>query len=145
MLKQIICMLLLVSNLFVNFGQNNYSNAISIAANYSTDAEEKAKDIEDNINSSYPNSFYISAGEEQWNILERRHKKSYHYVTYEVGKVLNDQGDGKTYNFRESDYISYRSVKGVKTGDCVLTYFVWCNDCNCCDDVIARFDVVLKK
>lgn len=145
MLKQIICMLLLVSNLSVNFGQNNYSNAISIAANYSTDAEEKAKDIEDNINSSYPNSCYISAGEEQWNILEHRCKKSYHYITYEIGKVLNEQKDGKSFNFYKSDYISYKSVQDAEAGDYVLTYFVWCNDCNCYDDVIARFDVVLKK
>ena len=83
--------------------------------------------------------------ESQWNELEARTGKSYHYITYELGEVLNDHKDGKSHSFTEPyDYISYRSVEEAEPGDTVLTYFVWCNNCNECDDMIERYDVVLE-
>lgn len=125
--------------------EKTYSSAVSIADSYGIAVEEKIKDMEEIINAAYPGSYYMAGGESQWNELEARAGKSYHYITYEIGEVLNDDKDGKSHSFTETyDYISYRSVEEAEPGDTVLTYFVWCNSCNECDDMIERYDVVLE-
>lgn len=61
-----------------------------------------------------------------------------------IGKVKNKNKDGKVLNTNEGYYISYNGVK-CKKGDIVITYFLWNPENNLDDDVIARWDYVIKK
>lgn len=61
-----------------------------------------------------------------------------------IGKVKNKNKDGKVLNTNEGYYISYKGVK-CKKGDIVITYFLWNPENNIEDDIIARWDYVIKK
>lgn len=61
-----------------------------------------------------------------------------------IGKVRNKNKDGKVLNSNEGYYISYEGVK-CKKGDIVITYFLWNPENNICDDIVARWDYVIKK
>lgn len=61
-----------------------------------------------------------------------------------IGKVKNKNKDGKVLNTNEGYYISYKDVK-CKKGDIVITYFLWNPENNLDDDVIARWDFVIKN
>lgn len=61
-----------------------------------------------------------------------------------IGKVKNKNKDGKVLNTNEGNYISYKGVK-CKTGDIVVSYFLWNPENNSVDDVVARWDFVIKK
>ena len=122
--------------------KENYSNAVTIAKKYGK--KKKAKRIEEKINRKYGKTKYIKGGENSWEKLDHRKGKSYYYVTYELGKVVDGKGNGKSLYFKAPyNYISYRGISGAKKGKYVLTYFVWCKTCNECDDMIARYDLVL--
>lgn len=127
-------------------GSSKYSKGVTIAAGYSKSAARKAKATERRINARYKRTTYIKGGDSMWGkVLHRKGKRSY-YVTYEVGYVTSKAKDGASYYFKApQNYISYRRVPGVKKGSKVLTYFVWCRECNECDDMIARYDVILRK
>lgn len=88
----------------------------------------------------------IKGGDSQWKTLDKRAEYDRIYITYEDGVVLNKNKDGKSYYFKKPyNYIGYRGVKGIRKGSVVRTYFIWCTDCNEPDDIIARWDVVIKK
>lgn len=61
-----------------------------------------------------------------------------------IGKVKNKNKDGKVLNANKGYYISYRGVK-CKKGDIIVSYFLWNPENNMDDDVVARWDFVIKK
>lgn len=64
------------------------------------------------------------------------------------GTVLNWDFDGKidkTVKGREFyNYISYRRVKNIRPGSKIVTYYVYNWNNNYCDDILERYDVVVK-
>lgn len=75
------------------------------------------------------------------------HRKKTVIVERCIGKVRNKQKDGKVLNPPKDAagyYISYKGVK-CKKGDIIVTYFLWNPENNIEDDIIARWDFVIKK
>jgi hypothetical protein len=64
-----------------------------------------------------------------------------------IGVCENRKGDGRILNSADTDYdyISYRSVKGVKPGDVVLTICIYEPGNGYTDDVADRFDYVIDE
>lgn len=65
-----------------------------------------------------------------------------HRTTYEVGRVINEQGDGKLYN-GESYYNYIRYPEKCNKNDIVFTFCILNPMNNYCDDVIYRADAVI--
>ncbi len=61
-----------------------------------------------------------------------------------IGKVKNKNKDGKVLNTNEGNYISYKGVK-CKKGDIIVSYLLWNPENDRNDDVVARWDFVIKK
>lgn len=61
-----------------------------------------------------------------------------------IGRVRNNNKDGKVLNTNEGYYISYKGVK-CKKGDIIVTYFLWNPENNVSDDIVARWDYVIGK
>ena len=66
------------------------------------------------------------------------------YIEKVVGIVADDEGNGIILNNPEDCgyYISYRSVKGARKGDLIITYCVYNPYTNWDDDVIERWDFI---
>jgi len=64
-----------------------------------------------------------------------------------IGTVLNANKDGRIMNPHKKgyDYISYRSVKGAKTGDTILSVFIYEPGGNDVDEIVDRFDYVIDR
>ena len=62
-----------------------------------------------------------------------------------LGTVVNKKKDGRVLNpvDPDYDYISYKSVKGAKKGDVVLTVCIYQPNNSYEDDVVARFDYII--
>lgn len=61
------------------------------------------------------------------------------------GVVTNDALDGKILDTGENgNYISYRSVKGAKRGDFIVTYMLYENN-NYTDTIDTREDFILSN
>lgn len=62
-----------------------------------------------------------------------------------IGVCVNADGDGKVLNCNDEsyDYISYRSVPGVREGTVVLTYCIYNPDSIAEDDIIMRYDYII--
>lgn len=75
-----------------------------------------------------------------WKQTAHRKSKGYYLVEKFQGTALNKH-IGKDPN---GYYTSYKYVKGVRKGSKVITYLVYCKHCNEPDDIIARYDVVVK-
>ena len=75
-----------------------------------------------------------------WKQTAHRKGKGYYIVEKFQGTALNK------YIGRDPNgyYTSYRYVKGVRKGSKVITYLVYCRHCNEPDDIVARYDVVIK-
>lgn len=74
------------------------------------------------------------------NLLENRMNSEKVIVERTKGTVLNGNMDGEA----EGYYISYRSVPDAQPGDEVITYLVYNPATNYIDDIIERYDVVIK-
>lgn len=61
-----------------------------------------------------------------------------------IGVCLNSNKDGMTLN-SNNDYICYKRVKGVKTGDTVLTIFIYNPGNSYTDDIIDRIDYIIDR
>lgn len=75
------------------------------------------------------------------------HRKGTVIVERVIGKVITDQKDGKVLNQvgnTEYDYISYKNVD-CKQGDVIVTYLLYNPENNYCDDIVARWDYVIKR
>lgn len=75
-----------------------------------------------------------------WKQTAHRKGKGYYIVEKFQGTALN-RYIGKDPN---GYYTSYKYVKGVRKGSEIITYLVYCKHCNEPDDIIARYDVVVK-
>lgn len=75
-----------------------------------------------------------------WKETSLRKGKRYYIVEKFQGTALN------RYIGRDPNgyYTSYKYVKGVRKGSKVITYLVYCRHCNEPDDIVARYDVVVK-
>ena len=75
-----------------------------------------------------------------WKETAHRKGKGYYIVEKFQGTALNK------YIGRDPNgyYTSYKYVKGVRKGSKVITYLVYCRGCNEPDDIVARYDVVVK-
>ena len=79
---------------------------------------------------------------EFWKKIESRKDNAFYYVEKVTGVVKNTEtGEGEA----TCGYINYKRVKGVKTGSKVVSWFVYSRDSNAFDDIIARYDVIVKK
>lgn len=75
-----------------------------------------------------------------WKQTAHRKGKGYYLVEKFQGTALNKY-IGKDPN---GYYTSYKYVKGVRKGSKIITYLVYCRHCDEPDDIIARYDVVVK-
>ena len=75
-----------------------------------------------------------------WKQTAHRKGKGYYLVEKFQGTALNK------YIGRDPNgyYTSYKYVKGIHKGSKVITYLVYCRHCNEPDDIVARYDVVVK-
>jgi len=74
--------------------------------------------------------------------LRTRKNRNIVIVEKVTGTVVNPRtGRGKA----DGWYINYKSVKGIRKGSKVTSYFVYNPKTNYLDDIIARFDVVIKR
>lgn len=129
--------------------KSKYSSAIKVAKKYHKTKE--AKKIEDKIRKRYGKNTYLKIRKDNktWDKILTRKKGHKCYVTWTVGKALKTRKDKSgvdgvdLYENPKYNYIGY--PMGTKKGTIVLSYFVWCNECNEADDIVARYDVVLKK
>ena len=64
-----------------------------------------------------------------------------------LGTVVNKRKDGKIMNPADPDYdyISYKSVKGAKKGDTILTVCIYQPGNSYEDDVVCRFDYIIDR
>lgn len=77
-------------------------------------------------------------------MLTTRKEKNIMYIERIIGKVTDNEKNGKVLNPPEDGgyYISYASVKGVRKGDTIITYCVYNPYSNYDDDVIERWDFI---
>ena len=79
-------------------------------------------------------------------MLTHRSSKKRHimYIERIVGRVTDNKKNGKVLNPPKDGgyYISYKSVKGARKGDLVITYCVYNPFSNYDDDVIERWDFI---
>lgn len=63
-----------------------------------------------------------------------------------IGKVLDNEGNGKILNTYDSyyNYINYRYVEGFEINDIIVTYLIYNPFNNYEDDIICRYDFILR-
>lgn len=74
------------------------------------------------------------------------HRDGKMIISKVIGKCINSSGDGVILNPSSPDtnYISYRSVKGVTENSIIITYFIYNPDNNYTDDIIYRCDYIIE-
>ena len=77
-------------------------------------------------------------------MLTTRKEKNIMYIERIIGKVTDNEKNGKVLNPPEDGgyYISYASVADVRKGDTIITYCVYNPFSNYDDDVIERWDFI---
>lgn len=75
------------------------------------------------------------------------HRKGTVLVERVIGRVKNNNGDGKVLNNGNNpyNYICYKDWIDCKKGDVIVTYVLYNPENNVEDDFIARWDYKLKK
>lgn len=120
--------------------------AIPAEASAKSPAVKQCKTIEKRIKKAYKHVKIINHTKNNdnrfWHVIEHREGKKYYVVERITGTVTNSKGDGRD---ASGEDISYKRVKGVRAGSKVTSYFVYSRNNNYCDDIIARYDVVIKK
>jgi len=133
--RMVFVAILAVILMFIPFSQAHAAST--------TKAQQKISATEQKIKKKYKNvKFIVNDGSDEfWQKIENRKGKKFYYVEKVSGTVINNKKDGTAGWY----YISYKHVKGVKKGSKVISYFVYSRTNNYCDDIIARYDVVIKK
>ena len=87
----------------------------------------------------------VEASELDADVLQTRNGKL--IIERCIGIVDNaETGDGHVLNEDPNcNYISYRGVPGVLTGNVVCTYFIYNPDTNYIDDILLRFDYIIDS
>lgn len=109
------------------------------AANY-----QKTAAVERKIRREYKHIRILEGDNslEFWKKIESRKDNAFYYVEKVTGSVKNaETGEGEA----TCGYVNYKRVKGIKTGSKVVSWFVYSRDSNSFDDIIARYDIVIKK
>ena len=100
----------------------------------------KCEEIEKEIIEEYGDFEMYSSSELTGEMLEKRMNGDKVIVERTKGIVLDDELNGSA----EGYYISYRSVEGAQPGDEVITYLVYNPATSYIDDIIERYDVIVK-
>jgi len=98
------------------------------------------KEIEKEIIEEYGDFEMFSTSELTGEMLENRMNGDKVIVERTKGIVLDDELNGSA----EDHYISYRSVEGAQLGDEIITYLVYNPATSYIDDIIERYDVIVK-
>lgn len=79
-------------------------------------------------------------------MLTHRSNRKHHimYIERILGRVTDNKKNGKVLNPSKDSgcYISYKSVKGARKNDVIITYCVYNPYTNWDDDVIERWDFI---
>ena len=132
-MKRIIATLFIIIALVISATPTETVNAKSKLAKY----RKLAKQIE--INNGFTAIDSADCVDEYWN-----HKGTV-FVERLIGKVIDDNGNGKVLNtaeITEYDYINYSTCKANK-GDIIVTYCLYNPESNGEDDIIARWDYII--
>lgn len=100
----------------------------------------KCEEIEKEIIEEYGDFEVFSTSELTGEMLENRMNGDKVIVERTKGIVLDDELNESA----EDHYISYRSVEGAQPGDEVITYLVYNPATSYIDDIIERYDVIVK-
>lgn len=100
----------------------------------------KCEEIEKEIIEEYGDFEMFSTSELTGEMLENRMNGDKVIVERTKGFVLDDELNGSA----EDHYISYRSVEGAQPGDEIITYLVYNPATRYIDDIIERYDVIVK-
>ena len=118
--------------------------SISIIGNV-TNAPVQARMFSD-VAKNVPITRVIDSNDLTENMLTHRSSKKRHimYIERIIGKVTDNKKNGKVLNPSKDSgcYISYKSVKGARKGDLIVTYCVYNPYSNYDDDVIERWDFI---
>lgn len=92
------------------------------------------------------NYIRILQTDEVTNKVLTNRKNRYIVIEIAIGKVLNNNKDGKVLNTKDRyyNYISYKGIKGIKKNDKIVTITVYANN-NEEDNIAIRFDKKIKK
>lgn len=87
------------------------------------------------------NYIRILQTDEVTNKVLTNRKNRYIVIEITIGKVLNNNKDGKVLNTKDRyyNYISYKGIKGIKKNDKIVTITVYANN-NEEDNIAIRFD-----
>lgn len=117
---------------------------ISVAVPVTTSAQTRVTQTEKKIKKRFKRIKIVTRTKHNfnkvWKETAHRKGKGYYLVEKFQGTALNKH-IGRDPN---GYYTSYKYVKGVRKGSKVITYLVYCRSCNEPDDIIARYDVVIK-
>ena len=58
--------------------------------------------------------------------------------------IVIDAESGLGYELHNGNHISYKNVLGISNGDVVCTYLIYNPDTNIIDDIVDRYDYVIK-
>ena len=115
---------------------------VSIIGNTFTPVQASYTDVTKNA----PITRVIDCDKLTEKMLTHRSSKKRHimYIERIVGRVTDNNKNGKVLNPPKDGgyYISYRSVKGARKGDTIITYCVYNPYSNYDDDVIERWDFI---
>lgn len=100
----------------------------------------KCEEIEKEIIEEYGDFEIFSTSELTSEMLENRMNGNKVIVECTKGIVLDDELNGSAENY----YISYRSVEGAQPGDEIITYLVYNPATSYIDDIIERYDIIVK-
>ena len=115
---------------------------VSIIGNTFTPVQASCTDVAKNA----PITRVIDCDKLTEKMLTHRSSKKSHimYIERIVGRVTDNNKNGKVLNPPKDGgyYISYKSVKGARKGDTIITYCVYNPFSNYDDDVIERWDFI---
>lgn len=107
---------------------------------FSDETVLKCEEIEKEIIEEYGDFEMFSTSELTGEMLENRMNGDKVIVERTKGIVLDDELNGS----EEDHYISYKSVEGAQPGDEIITYLVYNPATSYIDDIIERYDVIVK-
>lgn len=117
-----------------------YANKITVQAKTVSTCRKAEKLIRKRYGKKWKVRFYNSTNLSTRK-LKTRKGKGVVIVEKIRGTVTDNRSNGNT----NGCYISYKSVKGVRKGSQVVTYLVYNPRTNYIDDIIRRYDVVIKR
>lgn len=103
---------------------------------------QKCETIERKIRKKYKKVCIMKSGKKCDRAIDHRAGKT--YVVEKVTGTVKSGVTGRGITDR-GFYISYGKLKNVRKGDKVITYLVYNPQNNACDDIMARYDIVMQR